>query len=58
MLLVTDPAVGAVLLPEAVFGGVLAVLEELGLLGFDSGEIVGVHPLPPEVAFFRYSSRL
>ena len=49
MLLIADPAIGAVLLPEAVFGGVLAVLEEFGLLGFDAGEIVRVHPLPPEV---------
>ena len=49
MLLVADPAIGAVLLAEAVLGQVFARSEQLGLLRLDLGKIIGMHMAPPEI---------
>ena len=40
MLLVTDPAIGTVLLAEPIFGRMRSRLEQLRLLGLDHGEVV------------------
>jgi hypothetical protein len=49
MLLVVHPAIGAVLLAEAVFDDVLAGLEQYVHLGFDTRQILRMHPLAPEI---------
>ena len=49
VLLVAHPAIGAVLLAEAVFGEMLARLEQLRLLRLDLGKIVGMDVGAPEV---------
>ena len=49
MLLVAHPAIGTVLLAEAIFGEMLAGPEQLDLLRLDLGEIVGMHMAPPEI---------
>ena len=50
MLLVADPAIGAVLLPEAVFGGVLAVARKVWSARLSMpARSSGCTPLPPEV---------
>ncbi len=49
MLLIADPDIGSVLLAETVLGQVLAVLEQLGLLGFDLRKVVGMNVRSPEV---------
>src|SRR5581483_3061151 len=48
MLLVADPAILAVLLAEAVFRGVLALLEDLDQLGLDPIDVIGVDASAPE----------
>src|SRR4029079_2576479 len=48
MLLVADPAIGAVLLAEAVFGEVRAGFEQQLLLGLDGREIIRVYVASPE----------
>ena len=48
VLLVVDPAVGAVLAAEAVLHRVDPVLEEPGNGILDSGQVVGVDPVAPE----------
>ncbi|MGZ8400477.1 MAG: hypothetical protein ACXWVI_04155 [Methyloceanibacter sp.] len=49
MLLVVHPAISAVLLAEAIFGDVLAGLEQYVHLGFDTRQILRMHPLAPEI---------
>ena len=53
MLLVADPAIGAVLLAEAIFGEMLARSEQLDLLRFDFGEILGMHVATPEIGILQ-----
>src|SRR5581483_3126915 len=48
MLLVADPAILAVLLAEAVFRGVLALLEDLDQLGLDPIDVIWVDASAPE----------
>ena len=49
VLLVADPAIGAVLLAEPVFGEMLTGLEQPRLLGLEGLEIVGMDVPPPEI---------
>ena len=53
MLLVAHPAIDAVLLAEAVFGDVRALLEQLGLLGLDRGKILRMDAGPPEIGVLQ-----
>ena len=49
MLLVAEPAIAAVDIAEAVFGGMAVLLEQLHLFGFNVRKILRVHALAPEV---------
>jgi len=49
MLLVVHPAIGAVLVAEAIFESLLAYIEQRVHLRLDTLEVVGVHVLPPEI---------
>ena len=53
MLLIAHPAIGAVLLAEAILGDMAAVLEQLGLLGLDGGKVLGMDAGAPEVGILR-----
>jgi hypothetical protein len=53
MLLVTHPAIGAVLLAEAIFGGMPALLEQERLLGLDRFDVVRMHARAPEVGVLQ-----
>ena len=49
MLLVVDPAIGAVLAAKTVFEGLLADVEEVLHLGFDARQIVRMNVASPKV---------
>ena len=53
MLLVAHPAIGAVLLAEAIFGGVPVALEQESLLGFHGCHVVGMHAGAPELGILE-----
>jgi hypothetical protein len=53
MLLVPDPAIGAVLLGEAIFGSVLALLEQDRLLSLHALDVVGMDACAPEVGVLQ-----
>src|SRR5690606_12936727 len=53
MLDVLHPAVAAVAFPEAVLDRVAAGPIEAGRLRLDRGEIVGMHPLAPELGILE-----
>jgi hypothetical protein len=53
MLLVADPAIAAVLLAEAIFGGVLALLEKDRLFSLHALDVVGMDARTPEVGVLQ-----
>ena len=53
MLLVAHPAIGAVLLAEAILGDMAAVLEQLGLLGLHGGKVLRMDAGAPEVGILQ-----
>ena len=55
MLLVVHPAIRAVLFAEAIFGDVLAGLEQYVHLGFDARQIFGCTRSRQKFGFSRYS---
>ena len=57
MLLVADPAIGAILAAEAVFERVLALDEKISDLGLDPGQIFGMDALAPEIRVIEVVAR-
>ena len=57
MLLVADPAIGAILAAEAVLERVLAVDEKIPDLGLDPGQIFGMDVLAPEIRVIEVVAR-
>src|SRR6476620_4074983 len=53
MLLIAHPAIGAVLLAEAILGDMAAVLEQLGLLGLHGGKVLRMDAGAPEVGILQ-----
>ena len=57
MLLVADPAIGAILAAEAVFERVLALDEKISDLGLDPRQIFGMDALAPEIRVIEVVAR-
>ena len=53
MLLVAHPAIGPVLAAEAILGEMLASRENRLLLRLDFGEVLRMHPAPPEIRILQ-----